>query len=64
MNTVKNRSKKEEKLTSDRQTSHTTYVTAEKECNELKKLRDELTSYMGREKSREKYMDKGRKQSL
>ena len=29
-------------MTADRETAHTTYVTAEKECNELKKLRDEL----------------------
>lgn len=27
------------KMTADRETAHSTYVTAEKECNELKKLR-------------------------
>ena len=52
------------KLTSDRQTAHNTYVNAENECNELKKLRDELTSYMSMEKSQEKDLDKDRKQSL
>ncbi len=52
------------KLASDLQAAHATYVNAEKECNELKKLRDELTSYMGMEKSQEKEMDKDRNQSL
>lgn len=33
-------------------------MTAEKECNELKKLRDELTSYMGMEQAQEKNHDK------
>ena len=52
------------KLSSDRQTAHTTYVNAEKECNKLKRLRDELTSYMGMENSQEKDLGKDRKQSL
>lgn len=52
------------KLTSDRQTAHTTYVNAENEYNELKKLRDELTSYISMEKSKEKDLNKDRKQYL
>ena len=52
------------KLSFDRQTAHTTYMTAENECNKLKKLWDELTSYMGMEKSQENDMEKDRKQSL
>ena len=47
-------------MTADRETAHSTYVTAEEECNELKKLRDELTSYMGmeQEQAQEKKHDK------
>ena len=52
------------KMTADRETAHSTYVTAEKECNELKKLRDELTSYMGMEQEQAQEKDHDKKPSL
>lgn len=51
-------------MTADRKTAHTTYVTAEKECNELKKLRDELTSYMGMEQEQAQKKNHDKKPSL
>jgi hypothetical protein len=51
-------------MTADREASYTTYTTAEKECTELKKLRDELSSYMGMEQEQAQEKDHDKKPSL
>ena len=52
------------KMTADREASYTTYTTAEKECTELKKPRDELSSYMGMEQEQAQEKDHDKKPSL
>lgn len=52
------------KMTADREASYTTYTTAKKECTELKKLRDELSSYMGMEQEQAQEKDHDKKPSL
>ena len=49
------------KMTADREVAHTTYVSAEKECTELKKLRDELSVYIGMEQSQTQEVDINKK---
>ena len=49
-------------MTSDRATASATYKSAEKECEHLKKLREDLASYMGTELSQE--IERDRKRTL
>ena len=40
-------------MTADREKTSSAYKAAEKECEKLKKLRDDLSSYMGTEQTQE-----------
>ena len=48
------------RLSTEREMSYTSYKSSEKECDELKRLRDELASYMEAEQSQEIERDKKR----
>ena len=49
------------KMTADREGAHSTYVTAEKECTELKNLKDELSAYMGMQQYQTQEVDINKK---